>query len=362
MDQRQGTQRPAPFSYAQETTYSGTAPRQQTGGYPGPVGDSRRNGLKDWQQDVWEGPVPTASNPFDEPEDAPELLSERSENLNNRKGEFWKQQTAGYQVTQEKPEEDNENGTDKRKWSRKYAKNLAVASALLILAAIAVILRLTVFSVQQIEVIGNSTVSASEIVRLSGVHKGDFILTVGDDQISQGLSRNRYVILKYVEKELPGKVTICVKEREACCWMTYCGIMYAMDKNRIILEEGEDPNIVPPQNLVKVTGLNIRSGCMTGQTLILNSEEQEKLFTELFLEMKVTGCITKVEEVNMADPDSVLMTMRNGVTVKLGDRTRIHAKLRALILTMAELENMGHSGGIINVSSPESPVYSPESL
>ena len=35
-------------------------------GAPGP-------GVRDWQKNTWFGPAPLNSNPFDEPEDAPEL-------------------------------------------------------------------------------------------------------------------------------------------------------------------------------------------------------------------------------------------------------------------------------------------------
>ena len=58
--------------------------------------------LRDWQKDTWYGPYPMNENPFDEPEDAPELRELRSEELNNRSGEFWETHTTGYQY---RPEE-----------------------------------------------------------------------------------------------------------------------------------------------------------------------------------------------------------------------------------------------------------------
>lgn len=368
MNQGPGPDGQAPFSARQTTHQSASPVRNASDGYPNPAGlrgtsaTDSNPALKEWQREIWEGPVPTEQNPFDEPEDAPELLSERSENLNNRQGEFWQPQTTGYQITRDIPVTESRNVKEKDPKQQRRKAILLAGSTLLILFAVALILRFAVLTVRCIDVIGNSTVTSSDIIQLSGIQAGDFILGVHDEQVAQGLSRNRYLVLKYVEKELPGKVTICVKEREACCWMTYCGIMYAMDKNRIVLEEGEDPNIVPPKNLIKVTGLDIRSGCMTGQRLVLNSAEQEQLFTDLFLEMKITGCDKQVGEVNLADTNSVLMTMRSGITVKLGDRSRLHAKIRALMLTLSELERMNMSGGIVNVSVPESPVYSPESL
>ena len=58
------------------------------------------NGLKDWQKNTWYGPAPYNSNPFEEPEDAPELLEARSSNVSNHTGEFWNyQQETGYQYS-----------------------------------------------------------------------------------------------------------------------------------------------------------------------------------------------------------------------------------------------------------------------
>ena len=71
------------------------------------AGDSRTSGqdtggLKDWQRNTWYGPAPSNSNPFEEPESAPELLEARSSNVSNHTGSFWSDQgTTGYQYSTE---------------------------------------------------------------------------------------------------------------------------------------------------------------------------------------------------------------------------------------------------------------------
>ena len=56
------------------------------------AGEAGGQGVRDWQKNTWFGPAPLNSNPFDEPEDAPELKDVRSENVNQRMGEFWQTQ------------------------------------------------------------------------------------------------------------------------------------------------------------------------------------------------------------------------------------------------------------------------------
>ena len=345
---------------------------------PGPHstagGDPQGGGrLRDWQKNTWYGAAPVNGNPFDEPEDAPELREQRSESLNNHEGEFWSQQTSGYQFSGSVPAQGATAGhpqdrtagrtrrTDggKRK-TASFRQPLTVALAMLAFAAaVWAVLYYAVFTVREIQVIGNSRVAAEEVIRLSGIRQGMPLLAVDSGQVEKGLSNNAYLRFRYIEREFPGTVRITVREREACCWMTWCGIFYTMDKQRVVLFETEEQN-VRPADLVRVDGLRIRAGNTVGQTLMLETTEQQELFSNLFLEMKVLNCTEIVEEADLGNPYSILLTTRDGFTISMGDASNIHAKLRSMLLTRNELIRRGYKGGVINVINPESPIYSPE--
>ena len=333
--------------------------------YGDPSGTARRQDdapedLRDWQKNTWYGAAPVNANPFDEPEDAPELREQRSESLNNHSGLFWNQQTEGYQYTGSmKVPAGPAQPQGKRKKERKRRGLLYPILALFSLAVIAVTVYYGVLNVREIRVTGNDRIPAEEIVRLSGLKKGMPILSIRAEEVARGIENNSYLQLKYVDKNLPGTVTICVKEREACCWMTWCGIFYTMDKQRVVLFETEEQGI-RPAGLVKVDGLRIRSGCMVGQTLVLENAEQQNVFSNLFLEMKVLNCTELIEEADLSSLNSLLLTTRDGFTVSMGDATNLHAKLRSMLLTREELIRMGYQGGIINVINLENPVFTPE--
>ena len=78
--------------------------------------------------------------------------------------------------------------------------------------------------------------------------------------------------------------------------------------------------------------------------------------------MKVLGCMELIEEADLSNISSLLLTTRDGFTVSLGDGTNLHAKLRAMLITRDELLNRGYQGGVINVILPENPVFSPASV
>ena len=324
-------------------------------GVPGADG-----GVRDWQKNTWFGPAPLNSNPFDEPEDAPELKDIRSENVTEHVGEFWNSPERSYQPQQDtRKDQEGRNRSGKEKKSvRSHTAVRVAAGFILILAAVVVVLRFAVFSVKEIRVTGNNMISAEEVIRVSGIRRGDSILTMNEDAVKERIQSDYRLQFRYIAREMPGTVVLSIREREPCCWLTYCGIIYVMDKNRMVLYESENP-ADQPTDLVEIKGLEVRSNTLVGQYINLGNETQQSIFSELFLEMKVLGCTEKMAEADISNTNSILLLTRDGYTVSLGDRTNIHAKLRSLLLVQEKLKQTDNYGGTINVSNPESPIYTP---
>ena len=338
----------------------------QNGGYrPRTAGERAGSsgpdsGVRDWQKNTWFGPAPLNSNPFDEPEDAPELKEIRSENVTEHVGDFWNSPERGYQPQADPRKiQENKSRTGEGKKKKKHTHILRVtAGILLVAAAVILVLRFAVFSVKEIRVTGNNMISADEIIRVSGIRRGDSILTLNEDHVKERVQSDYRLRFRYVAREMPGTVVLSVREREPCCWLTYCGIMYVMDKDRMVLYESENP-AEKPADLVEVKGLEVRSNTLVGQYITLGNETQQSIFSEMFLEMKVLGCTDKIAEADISNTSSILLVTRDGYTASLGDRQNIHAKLRSLLLVQEELKRMQNYGGTINISNPESPIYTP---
>ena len=350
--------------------YNG-GPRRKTAGEPAP--GQENGGVRDWQKDTWYGPAPAYGNPFDEPEDAPELRESRSENVNDHLGDFWKDRPEGYQYTQPgvgrngQRENQGQGGKRHAPKKRQGTGRTAVRTAVLILCAglgIWIALRYTIFSLREIRVEGNRSLSREEILEIAGIHDGDSLLGLDEHQVEERINGDYRLQFRYLEKTIPSQVTLKIREREACCWLTYGGILYTMDKNRMVMSETEKLDGDHPElnGLVELKGLKIRSGCRTGQTLTLNDRAQETLISGLFLEMKVLGCTGMIREADLSNQQSLLMTTRDGYIVSMGDGSNLHAKLRSLMIVRDKLREMNMSGGTINVIRPETPLYSPASI
>ena len=114
--------------------------------------------------------------------------------------------------------------------------------------------------------------------------------------------------------------------------------------------------------LVRVDGLKVRSGALPGQSLVLENPEQQVVFSSLFLELKVLGCSSLMAEADLSNLDSLLLSTRDGFTVAMGNSMYIHAKLRSMLITREELLRRGYHGGVINVSLPETPIFTPQEV
>ena len=355
-------------SYSNQNTYPNQNTTRRTAGSGSGMQTPEGGTVRDWQRNTWYGPVPSDINPFDEPEDAPELRDSRSENVNQHMGEFWNRENTGYQYTGAQPVSPGTPAGKAFAKTRKPRKEISFSAVmklvgvfLLVLLAGFLVLRFAVFTVREIRIVGNSAFSAAEVIRQSGIKLGDSMLSLKEEDVQRRLEENYNLRFRYLEKNFPSTVVLSVREREMCCWLTYSGILYCMDKDRMVMYETEDLNERPAE-LVEVKGLNIRSGCRVGQTMVLTARLQESIYSELFLEMKVLGCTAVIQEADLSNPDSLLLLTRSGYTVSLGNSANIHAKLRAALLVEAELQNMEMQGGTINVNNPESPVYSPSPL
>ena len=324
------------------------------------AGESNGQGLRDWQKNTWFGPAPQNSNPFDEPDDAPELRESRSENVNQRMGDFWQPQHLKGQNTangtRENRKKRNRGSGHQKEKRKKISPVLWIVPVVLI--AILLILRFAVFTVRDIQVTGNNKIPASEIIRISGVRNGDSILTLDEKTVGQRIASDYRLQFKYMIRDLPQTVMLAVREREECCWLTYCGITYVMDKNRMVMREEEDPGF-QPKDLVEVKGLEVRSNTMVGQEIVLGNEKQQEILSSLFLHMKVLGCTGEIKEADISNTESILLETRDGYTVSLGDMENLHAKLRSMLLVRDELHTMQKTGGTINVSKPDTPIYAP---
>lgn len=340
-------------------------PQQGTGGYNGmgaengyafPAGQAWQGGqtppasMPYGASSRWTGPTP--ADPFEEPEEAPELRQARSDNLYNRNDHFWDH------VEDVKTQDTQAKASAKEKRADSHTV-IWVVLILALLVAVGGLIYGAVFQVRSISVKGAKTIPEDEVIRLSGVTQGMNTFAIDDDQVEKGIESNRYLSFVCVDKQLPDKVVIQVKERIQAAQVKSRGILYTIDNRGMVLEESMNTDELDP-NLVSVEGMDIKS-CRVGESITLHSTSQLKVYTELMVELKVMSALSMIEELDLTNMENLFLVSRDGYSIRLGDATHLHEKLRAMIMTMDRLKRDGHKGGTIDVCSPVNPTYIPDS-
>ncbi len=315
-------------------------------------------------------------SPFEEPEQAPELRADRSENLYSKQEPFWNRVVDSDDLERLDTQDPNywnhpdvmdtarmlHFDTDtKAQKLRKFLGSGTVKKCLLSMAVIvlvAVILYSALFQVRTIHVVGNTSISAHEIIRLSGLRIGQSSMTIDDEAVMRRVEGNRYLRCTLVDVQWDS-VTIHVKERKPAAYINHNGMLLTLDNRGFVLEETLN-HLAAQSGLVKVSGLDIRR-CALGQQISLDTGVQLETYTQILVELKAMKGLELIRELDMSSMDSIYLATHDGFYVRLGSEDSIHEKLRAFLITREKLIELGTGAGTIDVTDPARPTFLSES-
>ena len=318
-------------------------------------------------------PTPPQGNtgPFDDTGYAPELRAERSENLYRRDERFWQHPPGAGDTMSGRPRHRDYFNHDEhfhetrashpgkprgRRGSHVIALVLGVA---VLLMTVTILFASPIFSVQEIRVTGNSRVSSEEIIRLSGVETGMNRFSLNVDEVTERVQSNHYLICDLVHMPEWNTVEIRVREREVVSVIEYNGLMYYADNRGMILEEFANRENLPMSEKILVVGLNIRR-CDVGRKVTLSDPSQLDVYNDILVELKVMSALDMIEELDMSSMESIFLATRDGYSVRLGDGTDIHRKIRSMLLTLDAVRGGEDGVGTIDVSAPVTPTFMPD--
>ena len=93
------------------------------------------------------------------------------------------------------------------------------------------VLRLDFFTIKQIEVTGPKRVSPREILKRSGLRAGINMFSFLESSLTEEILKNPWITSAHIKRELPGKITIEIKEIEPFCLVLMeNGELYYMSK------------------------------------------------------------------------------------------------------------------------------------
>lgn len=319
-----------------------------------------------------------SNSPFEEPEQAPELRSQRSENLYSRSEPFWERVV-------ELPAEGEEYPRDPNYWNhpeeladdrmlqvdsgllRDRIRRLLGARVLWIFLAVLasllglwVLIHSTFMQIKSITVEGSGTLTAQEIIELSQLYVGMSTFDVDAEKVAERIERQGTMRCTLVDVAFD-KVVLHVRPRIPVATIKHNGRLLTLDERGWVLGMSNDLE-VQLEGLIDVSGLDVRRSSM-GQPVTLNTPSRLTAYTQILIELRAMGGLDMIEELDLTSMDSITLKTTDDFLIQLGNEKRIHEKLRAMMIVHEVVLEKGYhggqDGGTIVVSDPTSPTYMP---
>ena len=207
----------------------------------------------------------------------------------------------------------------------------------------AVVLAMSVFfKVTTIEVTGNSAYTPEEIIKASGIEKGDNLFFV--NRISAGsriIAKLPYIEKASIARGLPNRVTINVTESQALAYIALGEDMWTVDRNCKVLAKTTGDKAAA---LIRVDGIELFSPSV-GEIATTTAEDAAKVtyLADILSQIQERKLQENITSINMATITNPSFDYLGKYTVKLGSDENTEYKFGLLEAAVTQLGD-GYTG------------------
>lgn len=282
-----------------------------------------------------------------------DLYSEKSTNIQNRNHSFWEK------PVEETKTENIDHNLDQAKQEVAYRAIKKAFVALVGIIILVFISKFFIFVVRNVQIDGASPEQANEILSAAGIRRGESIFNIKEPTVALNLNASSQWTLKSVQIHLPDSIVVQVQERKVVAVLRHWGVQYFIDKKGMVMAQSEniDAQYV---GLPEISGLKINR-CSVGSFLNILDDRQWPILQSILIEMKTSPTLKMIANINLTDPNNILLTTTEGYSVRLGNKENLHAKLKAVVHVVNSISQDKTFGlGTLDVRTPEKPTFSPE--
>lgn len=289
---------------------------------------------------------------------AEELLKERSPELMEKRGDFWK--PVGKTATTVPRDKPKAKEKPAARPAVKPRKNHVLRGLLMFLAVafgVGLLVRSVLFSVRAVQVSGNVNMTQEQVLSVAGIALGENMFELDENEIARRINANHYLSFEKLRLDWPDGVTLFVRERVPCAYANAYGMLYILADDGTVLEDSNDIDVLPDLPLVQ----GFREGdVVVGRKIAPDSSEKLAAYTELIAELQIQECLDQISVLNISDVDNIFLVTTDRYTVQIGECSDIRAKVGAMRAVVDKLREMGNEEGTIDVSDdPVHPTYMP---
>lgn len=203
-----------------------------------------------------------------------------------------------------------------------------------------------VFDLHSLQVRGNVHVSGAEVARLSGLGSTTNVLWFATGAVERRLESDPWILDARITRDLPSGITITVEERVP--------VAVSSGPHRMLLA-GDGVVLGPAGQDVRLPIVQTSGGLHAGDRVPASDALAVVRSVPL-------GLLPLVAEVGHDSAGSLVLGLRDGVSVLYGDATAAGAKSEALRAVLAWASRHGIRPGSVDVRAPTAPALSPQGI
>lgn len=216
------------------------------------------------------------------------------------------------------------------------------------------VLSFFILRVKTINITGNVKKTEEEIIALSQIKKGDHMWFFNTEIAEKQIETDPYIAFSEVERSYPNTVNIKVTEKLAAAVIQSVSAYAVIDSQGYVLSIDDAASY---DDILNVSGMGA-TGYKVGTYLGDENDFMARTLLSILDAMEKSGIKESVKSLDISNPMSIEMVMKNGIRVHMGQSEDAQKKFEKLVLVLPWLEQNGYLDGTVDISAKGDPVYS----
>ncbi|WP_053956894.1 cell division protein FtsQ/DivIB [Inediibacterium massiliense] len=234
---------------------------------------------------------------------------------------------------------------------RSNKKLFSLILLLIGIVAFIVIFKTDVFTIKNVEVIGNKQISENAIISKSAITIGNHILKEKLENAKINLYKDPYIKTVEIERKFPNKIVIHITERKEEALIQFMNEYLIIDEDGMVLRSSSQM-----ENLKVIKGLAF-SNFMAGSILKVKDKSQFKQALEIVRGLNRHKVM--IQELDISNKKDIKIKITNDLICKIGKGNDLDYRLEALNEILKDLSKRQITRGVVDISHEGYPTYRP---
>lgn len=228
---------------------------------------------------------------------------------------------------------------------RKQKRRRLIASfVIFMITAVCVLITLCLtvfFSIKNLTATGSKVYSNEEIIKVSGIKKGDNLFAINRSDVLNKLKQKLpYIETVKFDRNFPDSLKIKVTDADEYAAYSLGGKFYTVSRSGWVLEE----NYEKPDKIFEIRG--VKAKCKVGNAIEFKDEKQNELIERIYNALKQNNI--KIDYIDITDEIELKIGVCKRFDVNLGTSNNIEEKVKHLEKMIEKLDKKAE--GKINLS------------